>query len=112
MRLHFPDFYFRMCHLWTVFCSSRRPYHTFVSSAPSLPSHERSPFELSYRIAQLVVGAPPTLPTKQVRSVVGGSTCSLFLTASRHLYFCGKLSNSKSGEAIMYPKIQEGVQTV
>jgi len=50
----------------------------------------------------------PVLPTnsqKQIRHIVAGSTVSLAVSSGGNLYSFGKLSNSKAGEATMYPKM-------
>eukprot|EP01041_Mallomonas_annulata_P010080 gene10080-21011_t len=47
------------------------------------------------------------LPFKQIREVYAGSTASIAISVSRHVYFFGKLPNSPRGEASIYPKIQQ-----
>lgn len=47
------------------------------------------------------------LPSRQVADISCGSSFTVFVTATKHLYFCGKMSNSPRGEAAMYPRIQE-----
>mmetsp|Transcript_34363 Transcript_34363/g.47248 ORF Transcript_34363/g.47248 Transcript_34363/m.47248 type:complete len:551 (-) Transcript_34363:52-1704(-) len=44
---------------------------------------------------------------KQVRQVICGSTFSIAITVSKHMYFWGKMSNSPRGEATTYPKMQQ-----
>ena len=48
---------------------------------------------------------PPLSAQRQIRSVVAGSTYTLGISQSRHLYFWGKLSNSARGEANVYPQM-------
>jgi alpha-tubulin suppressor-like RCC1 family protein len=45
------------------------------------------------------------IPQKQIQYIVAGSSYSMAISKSKHLYFWGKLSNSQRGEATMYPKI-------
>lgn len=56
----------------------------------------------------LVAGkqVPPANPQKQIHQIVCGSTFSMSISKSKHLYFWGKLSNSQRGEATMYPKLE------
>mmetsp|Transcript_13778 Transcript_13778/g.13317 ORF Transcript_13778/g.13317 Transcript_13778/m.13317 type:complete len:493 (+) Transcript_13778:92-1570(+) len=58
---------------------------------------------------QTLVGGkqvPPANPQKQIHQIVCGSTFSMTISKSKHLYFWGKLSNSQRGEATMYPKLE------
>ena len=45
-------------------------------------------------------------PQKQIHQIVAGSTYTMAISKSKHLYFWGKLSNSQRGEAVMYPKME------
>jgi alpha-tubulin suppressor-like RCC1 family protein len=49
---------------------------------------------------------PVNHPQKQIVQIFAGSTYTLAISTSRHLYFWGKLSNSQRGEATMYPKME------
>ena len=46
-------------------------------------------------------------PQKQIREIYCGSSYTLAISKSRHLYFCGILPNSPRGEACTYPRIQQ-----
>ena len=61
-------------------------------------------------IFQTIVGGqqvpPDNFPQKQIHQIVAGSSFSMAISKSKHLYFWGKLSNSQRGEAVMYPKME------
>jgi len=46
-----------------------------------------------------------TNPQKQIVQIYAGSTFSLAISKSKHLYFWGKMSNSPRGESQVYPKL-------
>jgi len=48
----------------------------------------------------------PVNKQKQIRQIVGGSSFSIAISESKHLYYWGKISNAPRGEANMYPQIQ------
>jgi len=48
----------------------------------------------------------PVNKQKQIRQIVAGSSFSIAISESKHLYYWGKISNAPRGEANMYPQIQ------
>ena len=71
------------------------------------PDDELYPRELTFFSPNVVQGSFKLNPQRQVRQVVAGSTYTLAVTLSEHVYFWGKLSNSSRGESTMYPKLVE-----
>lgn len=72
-------------------------------------SDELFPREIVNPFQCIVAGqqVPPTNhPQKQIVQIVAGSSYSMAISQSKHLYFWGKLSNSQRGEATMYPKME------
>lgn len=49
----------------------------------------------------------PVSKQKQVREIVCGSSFSLAVSDSRHLYYWGKMSNAPRGEATTYPQMTQ-----
>jgi hypothetical protein len=45
--------------------------------------------------------------SKKIREVYCGSSYTLAISKSRHVYFCGILPNSPRGEATTYPKVEQ-----
>ena len=69
------------------------------------PEDELYPRELTFFSPNVVQGAFKLNPQRQVRQLIAGSTYTLAITLSEHVYFWGKLSNSSRGESTMYPKL-------
>ena len=71
------------------------------------PEDELYPRELTFFSPNVAQGSFKLNPQRQVRQIVAGSTYTLAVTLSEHVYFWGKLSNSSRGESTMYPKLVE-----
>ena len=51
--------------------------------------------------------AMPSNRQKQIREIICGSSFTLAISATRHLYYWGKMSNAPRGEATVYPQMQQ-----